>query len=555
MHTTLVCPDLHSPFQDQRAWNTFLAVARATKPDTLVIIGDFADFLSISAHSKTSVQNENLKAEVAVVKQDLKRIKRLNIPRVVYCGGNHEYRLDRYLANNARELDGLISVRSLLDIDELGFEWVPYKQSIQIGKMHYTHDIGRCGVNAARQSVLDFGNNITFGHCLPLDYDVATPDGWVKLSEVRLGDRVYAYRNGKMVETEVLEKVEYEYTGEMACFNNGSITQRMTDRHHIYTQDGRYIPIREALASGVTKAELVHSAVPLENEEDYPVSDTQLRLTIAYCADGSLDRGKYLRFHLKKQRKIDRLNLLLGELGVTPSWGPAGSNGGKKLHTLPRWLVEDLMRLAPGKVLPRWLLNLSARQRQIAIDELHEWDGSALHYDGKQFASFKQEELDLVQLLLAQHGIFGRIHRDRGLLTYNSSRESNGAATLSSIVQWESTENEAVGCITTEHQNFVVRTHAGRVEVTGNTHRGGTHYEGTIGDGQHVALNVGWLGDIESPAVDYKHRDLARRHWQHGFGWVEQDSTGMSWCNFVPILSGRAVVSGKAYSGRVRAVG
>src|SRR5512139_2213092 len=40
----LICPDVHIPYQDPVAWETFLTVAAAWKPDTLVLLGDVVDF-------------------------------------------------------------------------------------------------------------------------------------------------------------------------------------------------------------------------------------------------------------------------------------------------------------------------------------------------------------------------------------------------------------------------------------------------------------------------------------------------------------------------------
>lgn len=160
----MVCPDVHVPYQDELAWSTFLRAAEVVRPDALVIIGDFADCLSVSFHSKTPERKISLKAEIEAVNTELDRVGRLGIPRVVYCGGNHEFRAERYLCEKAPELFGLIAIQDLLRIRERGWEWVPYKQWIRIGKTAFTHDVERCGVNATRQSLLDFGGNLVFGH-------------------------------------------------------------------------------------------------------------------------------------------------------------------------------------------------------------------------------------------------------------------------------------------------------------------------------------------------------------------------------------------------------
>ena len=55
-------------------------------------------------------------------------------------------------------------------------------------------------------------------------------------------------------------------------------------------------------------------------------SDLQIRLIVQVAADGSLENnGKADRFHLKKKRKIDRLESLLKDLGIPYSINPSKS--------------------------------------------------------------------------------------------------------------------------------------------------------------------------------------------------------------------------------------
>lgn len=160
----LVCPDAHHPFVDPLAWSTFLAAAREWRPDVLVIIGDFVDSYSISSHAKDPERKVNFRDEINAANAALDEIDSLRVPRVVFCEGNHETRLARAIAERAPEFHGLIDIRDLLRIHQRGYEWVPYKQLIRIGKIAFTHDVERCGVNAARQSLIDMGGNLVFGH-------------------------------------------------------------------------------------------------------------------------------------------------------------------------------------------------------------------------------------------------------------------------------------------------------------------------------------------------------------------------------------------------------
>lgn len=160
----IVCPDAHHPFVDKKAWATFLAACKTVKPDILVIIGDFLDCLSVSAHKKKATDEKFLAMELEAGNKALDEICSLGIDRVIYIEGNHETRVSRFLNDKAPELDGLFVLSEKLKLKERGIEHVPYGEFIRIGEMAFSHDVGRCGVNAARQSLQDFGDNLTFGH-------------------------------------------------------------------------------------------------------------------------------------------------------------------------------------------------------------------------------------------------------------------------------------------------------------------------------------------------------------------------------------------------------
>lgn len=164
----LVVSDLHVPYHDVRAWECVLEAIRVTKPETVVLIGDTADVYSISSHPKSLDRKQNFASEVEAVNRELDRLREVagESCRIIWTCGNHEDRITRFLQSNAPELAGISAVRAeaLFRVNERGIEWVPYRRHIKIGNCSFTHDVGRCGVNAARQSLLDFGGNIVFGH-------------------------------------------------------------------------------------------------------------------------------------------------------------------------------------------------------------------------------------------------------------------------------------------------------------------------------------------------------------------------------------------------------
>lgn len=164
----LIVSDLHAPFHDKDAWECLLEVVRQTNPGTIVIIGDFSDCLAISSHPKSLDRKHDFAKEVEGVNRCLDELRDAAgyTCRIVWTAGNHEDRITRYLQSNAPELGGIKELRAegLFRCSERRIEWIPYRDSIKIGNCSFTHDVGRCGVNTARQSLLDWGGNIVVGH-------------------------------------------------------------------------------------------------------------------------------------------------------------------------------------------------------------------------------------------------------------------------------------------------------------------------------------------------------------------------------------------------------
>ena len=161
-------PDLHAPYQHKQAFSCALAAIRGWKPDVFVCLGDFGDCNKISDHPKDPRRVMPFEQEL----QGIRAARRQLEDALDHAGcrerhmlqGNHDTRIDRYMAKNAPDMVGL--VQPWTEAYGLGEEWIvtPYKESLQIGHLRMSHDYGRHGAHAARQSLLDVGENIAFGH-------------------------------------------------------------------------------------------------------------------------------------------------------------------------------------------------------------------------------------------------------------------------------------------------------------------------------------------------------------------------------------------------------
>lgn len=164
MRRVVLWPDTHVPYHDKKAFRLALKVTKKLNPTHLVILGDFADFYAVSAHDRNPLRRADLMWEVQSVNAALDDIQKLKIPRVIFCEGNHEWRLERYLMRKAPELFGMVRCKDLFHIQERGWKWVKYKSHYKIGKLYVTHDLDKAGKYAAAQTLDKFQGNIAFGH-------------------------------------------------------------------------------------------------------------------------------------------------------------------------------------------------------------------------------------------------------------------------------------------------------------------------------------------------------------------------------------------------------
>jgi len=168
----VIVPDVHRPYHDRRAWNIFLRAAKALKPKHLVIIGDFADFYSVSAHSKDPRRAGKLDEELADVNVGLDELDALGAKNKIFVEGNHEDRLRRYIEDKAPELIANVSVPELFNLKERGWKYVPYKYDTAIGHINFTHDVGVAGRNAVFRCLDTYHKSVVTGHTHRLGYIV-----------------------------------------------------------------------------------------------------------------------------------------------------------------------------------------------------------------------------------------------------------------------------------------------------------------------------------------------------------------------------------------------
>lgn len=184
-------PDCHRPYHDKRAWNLFIKAMTDWKPDILVCLGDLADFYKISRFKKNPTRENTFDDEVADVNSALDELDALGAERKIFVSGNHEERLASYLQEKAPELFSFVTVPKLFRLEDRGWEYVPYKEAIQLGKLWLTHDVGIAGRYSVFRAADTFQHPVVMAHTHRLVYVVegnATGESFPAVQFGWLGD-------------------------------------------------------------------------------------------------------------------------------------------------------------------------------------------------------------------------------------------------------------------------------------------------------------------------------------------------------------------------------
>lgn len=165
-------PDCHRPYHDKKAWGLFLIAMEEWQPEIAVVLGDLVDCYKVSKFSKDPKREYSFAEEIESGLVALDDIQHLGAERKIFIAGNHEERLVRYLQDKAPELFEFIDIPKLLELKERGWEYVPYKSSIQLGKLWITHDVGTAGRYSVFRAADTFQHPVVMAHTHRLVYIV-----------------------------------------------------------------------------------------------------------------------------------------------------------------------------------------------------------------------------------------------------------------------------------------------------------------------------------------------------------------------------------------------
>ena len=304
--------------------------------------------------------------------------------------------------------------------------------------------------------------------CLPIENtEIMTPNGFVKLNDISVGDLVYQYNpDTKLVEiTKVISKVE-PYIANVCKNRNFEATLN----HRMIVESGRK-HIHECQFSDLLGKVYYYITSCNNSNQDCNLTDDQIRLLVQIQGDGHFeykctDRKKqhkklyYMSFHLKKERKILNLRQLLNRMNLQYS-----ENTRRDGTVYFRIKINDVKNLTDewliNKCFSNKFLSLSKRQFDIFLDELWKVD-ACITTNKLLYSTTQKQNLDVVQTLCAINNIRTHFYMQRNvyMLSIVNSR-------YSSSVNNYSFNEKIVSCIEVPSSYIIIRQN-GSTFITGN---------------------------------------------------------------------------------------
>lgn len=350
-----------------------------------------------------------------------------------------------------------------------GFVDIRFRNPEPGGKPKYKSQPGAQGRIYNSTAILQARDTLVLaeGECLPPHAEVLTESGWVKFRDYE-GQPVAQWDNGELSMVKPTAVVEKPYNGDL-------ITYQWRGYKHTSTPGHRMPVIVKSGELTETTAEKGHATgqIPRVGILDGPgidLTDDEIRLLVAISADGTIRDyagRQYIVSAFTKARKPQRLVGLLDSLGMDYSSSPhKGGYWGVCFH-MPETL--EAFKTFPWE----WIAQATARQRELILAELLEWDGNSVpNRTMHEYSSKHIENAEWVQALAHTAGRCSSIikrHNEHGewfkvtILNDKSTSSWQMAKKRRTTTHYEGT----VHCVTVPSGFFLTRID-GIVSVTGN---------------------------------------------------------------------------------------
>lgn len=312
--------------------------------------------------------------------------------------------------------------------------------------------------------------------CVPTNSEVLTKEGWVRIGDIKIGDEIACadIDNLRITFEEVYDKVPVK---QQDTYTNNGLTATKDHRMVYCTHASDFWRIEDykhLLSSG----NLIY--IPLAGyakNDGLNITDDMLRFYIAVQADGHYMYEKRkngeksyhgLEFHLKKERKIERIKEILDSCGF--DWVENKKSDGSVSIRIYNDSDVNIVRDICEKFLENkhftWkCLELSEHQAKVFLEEILLWDGCI---NADMYTSKDKINIDIVSALASINGVGSKVTGDN--ITFRDvpymTLGKDDASTKRNSKQHGTAKTE-VTCVSVKTGIFLMRQN-GKTFIVGN---------------------------------------------------------------------------------------
>lgn len=313
-------------------------------------------------------------------------------------------------------------------------------------------------------------------HCFDEETEVLTEAGFMPFREANdLSLQVAQWCNFDISFTYPLAYIEREYCGELVRLRKTGLDIACTPEHELIsvnkTSGGtmRFKACEIPTGEGhIARSLVIPKHGVHRSGEGVNLSDNEIRLYVAFQADGCFSTGA--RFRFKKQHKINRIQSLLSSCGIPYTEHQTDCF---QAYISPRctpWFFQKVFSVPVHR--------FTEHQLQVFVDEIQHWDGSK-NGNSVQYSSTIKENVEYVRMATVLAGYRGtqwerkRVESEQRktlyYLNFSKPKSSDSNRGIQTFVEHYS---GTVYCFRVPSKNIIIRRR-GCVAVVGNCHQNG----------------------------------------------------------------------------------
>ena len=261
-------------------------------------------------------------------------------------------------------------------------------------------------------------------HCLTPDMEILTEHGWKNYEEFKTQpeNKCYSYNTetGEIELTPIDNFIEQDYEGELYC-SHGRVCYSVTDKHRMWVyvkkRDGSFEWQWRTADDICQGTKFITAGYKPSGWKLTAQQKLLYRIIIATQADGYIlnwsRTASQVKFHFKKERKIQRMKELLDELGDSYKIykDSEGATHISLSPTLSEYITEVMnpqRNVYNTKELPIELLSLRAEDMKDLVMDYLFWDGRWENYlkntKDMVISSTKKRTIDILQAMAFMSG-------------------------------------------------------------------------------------------------------------------------------------------------------